>query len=499
MTGPSFRDLFAWEWRRVARSPLLWAVLLILAACFIWGGVNTASLHRTQEAAMERAIAADAKWHADAAKLAIAFHAPISARAGQVTYWQDPTNVAGYSEYFVRKPALKPHLALSPLAAGVSDLAPSRLEIKLNTLFGFADTYDFENPRGLALGRFDLAFAIVFLLPIGLLLLFALLVTFERDRDMLRLIAAQATHPRIWIGARVAAILAWACPVLAAALLAALVTAGVPLDDVLPALGAALLIVVLYTLFWSGIALIVLARQPGAGAALGSFAAIWAMLTIGLPLAVSAAAGLLDPPPSTVHYVDGQRRIGDDIQKKRDALIAKAMAARPDLRAYTDRIGSLDHATRLSFLVPETERRLAPLKGAIDDHRARQEKLAGWAGYAIPTLGVENALTRLAGTDPARQRLFEAQARDYQHHLRDLVYPLVQREIAEPPAPEPRPTRGRLNLAEPPVLPTFVLSDLPLGARAGTVLPFAAWLALLALLTTALGLSRIREWDVLQS
>lgn len=499
MNAPAFRDLFAWEWRRVARSPLMWAVLLTLSASFVWGAVNTASLHRAQETAMDRASAADAKWHADAARLARAFHAPVSEGAGQVAYWQDPTNVAGYSEYFVRQPALKHHLPLSPLATGVSDLAPSRLEIKLNTPFGFADTYDFENPRGLALGRFDLAFAIVFLLPIGLLLLFALLVTFERDRDMLRLIAAQATHPRIWIGARVAAILAWTFPVLAVALLVALVAAGVPLGAVVPALGAALLIVILYILFWSGVALIVLARQPGAGAALGSFAAIWALLTIGLPLAVSAVTGLIDPPPSAVHYVDSQRRITDDIQKERDALVAKAMEARPDLRAHADRIGSLDHATRLSFLIPETERRLAPLKGALEDHRARQEELAGWAGFAIPTLGVENALTRLAGTDPGRQRAFEAQARDYQYRLRELVYPLVQSEIAEPPAPEERPTRGRLNLAEPLALPEFVMSDLPPGTRAGAVLPFVAWLALLALLAGALGLSRIREWEVVQS
>lgn len=499
MTGPSFRDLFAWEWRRVGRSPLLWAVLLILSASFVWGSINTASLHNAQEAAMGRALDADAKWHADAAKLAIAFRAPVSEGAGQVAYWQDPTNVAGYSEYFVRKPALKHHLPLSPLAAGVSDLAPSRLEIKLNLPFGFADTYDFENPRGLALGRFDLAFAIVFLMPIGLLLLFALLVTFERDREMLRLIAAQATHPRIWIGARMGAIVAWAAPFLAAALILALAAAGVALSAALPALGAALLLLILYMLFWAGIALIVLARQPGAGAALGSFAALWALLTVGLPLAISALTGILDPPPSAVHYVDSQRRIGDDISKERDALIAKALEAQPDLKADSDRIGSLNHATRLSFLIPETERRLAPLKGAIDNHRDRQERLANWAGYVIPTLGVEIALTRLAGTDPARQRSFEAQARDYQQRLREQVYPLVQAEIAEPPAPEKRPTRGRLNLTQPPVLPEFALVDPPLAGRAGAVLPFVAWLALVALLTGAIGLSRIREWKVVQS
>ncbi|WP_129790673.1 DUF3526 domain-containing protein [Sphingosinicella sp. CPCC 101087] len=498
MSGPRFRDLFAWEWRQVGRSPLLWAVLLILSASFVWGALNTAVLHSAQTAALERARQADAAFHASAVERARAYRAPVTASAGPVAYWQDPTNVAGYSEYFVRKSALKPHLPLSPLAAGVSDLAPSRLEIKLNTPFGFLDTYDFENPRGLALGRFDLAFAIVFLLPIGLLLLFALLVTFERDRDMLRLVAAQATGPRAWIGARMAAILAWSVPATVLAMIAALGIAGVPLGAVVVSLAVAVLVTVLYMLFWSGVALAVLARQPGAGAALGSFAAIWAALTIGLPLAGSAVAGMIDPVPSAIGYVDAQRRISDEINRERDAILAAALTGRPDLRPFADRAATLDYATRLSFLVPETERRLSQLRIAIQDHRARQEMVAHIAGFAIPTLGVEAAFAMLAGTDPTRQRAFEMQARDYQLRLREIVHPLVQREITQPPAPPDRETRGRLNLAEPLTLPEFALADRSAAERIGQVLPFLFWLSLLALLCIAFGLGRIRKWRVVE-
>jgi ABC-2 type transport system permease protein len=496
MTAPRFVDLFAWEWRRTGRSPLLWSVLLIIASSFVWGAVNTAALHSAQEAAIERARQAERDWEASTRERARAYHAPISAGAGEVAYWQDPTDVAGYSEYFVRRWALKPHLALSPLASGVSDLAPTRLEIKLNTLFGFGDTYDFENPRGLALGRFDLAFAIVFLLPIGLLLLFALLVTFERDRGMLRLVAAQAVGPRSWTGARVLAILAWAIPVVLAAMTGALVLAGVPLAQATAPLLTALTATLLYMLFWTGIALVVLARQPGAGAALGSFAAIWAALTIGLPLAGSAVAGLLDPAPSAVAYVDVQRRVSDEVQAERDLILARAFAARPDLRRHSDRVGTLDYATRLSFLIPETERRLTPFKAPIEAHRERQEEIAGAAAYLLPTLGLEAAFATLAGTDPARQRAFESQARDFQLDLRRRVHPLVQREITRPTPALPRTMRGRLNLLEPLTLPAFVFQEPAQSDRLARVLPFAAWLGLLAALAGTLGLSRMREWRV---
>jgi len=496
MSAPRFAELFVWEWRRVGRSQLLWSILAILAASFVWGAVGTSRLHAAQDAALQRAREADVAFERSAVERARAYRAPVTASAGQVAYWQDPTNVAGYSQYFVRKTALKPHLPLSPLAAGVSDLAPSRLEIKLNTPFGFSDTYDFENPRGLALGRFDLAFAVSFLLPIGLLLLFALLVTFERDRGMLPLVAAQAVGPRAWIGARVAAILAWTAPVAVVAMVAALALAGVPLGTVAASVAIAVLITILYMLFWSGVALLVLARQPGAGAALGSFAAIWAALTIGLPLAGSALAGAVDPAPSAIEYVDAQRRTGDEIEADRDALLHKALMARPDLRDYIDRASTLDYATRLSFLIPETERRLAPLRSAIDAHRARQERVAALAGYVVPALGVESAFAALAGTDPTRQRGFERQAVEYQHQLRTMVYPLVHGEITQPPALAERATRGRLNLREPLALPSFELVDHSAAARNAAVLRFAAWLALLTLLCAGFGLWRIRAWQL---
>lgn len=496
VSAPAFRDLFVWEWRHVGRSPLLWSIALVLLASFTWGAVTTALKHDEQSAALDRARADDQALIASTLELAQAYHGKISEEAGQVAYWQDPTNVAGYSEYFVRRYALKPHLPLSPLAAGVSDLAPSRLEIKLNTPFGFIDTYDFENPRGLALGRFDFSFAVVVLLPIGLILLCVLLITFERDRGMLRLVAAQAVGPRRWIGARMAAILAWFIPAVLLAQVLALSVAGVPLADVAPAVIISLLLTLLYILFWSGIALLVLARQPGAGAALGMLAAIWALLIIGLPMASSALLSTFDAPPSAIEYVDRQRQVRDAIDAERDALLVEALSSRPDLSPHASRLANLDHATRLSFLLPETERRLSPSRTAMEEHRMRQERIAYAAGFLMPAQGMEAAFTTLAGTNPERQRHFEQAAREYQQLLRAEVYPLVQAEIAQPPAPAVRETRGRLNLPTPLDLPEFVLVETSATERIRSTLPFLSWLALIATMTLFAGWRRADRWQV---
>ncbi len=492
MTGASFVTLFAWEWRRIVATPLFWLIQGALVASMIWAALDTAALHRGQDAAIARTLAADAAHRASVRQRFDAYRAPVTPAAPVVPYWQDPSDVAGFSQYFVAPPATKPHLPLSPLAVGTSDLAPTRMEVKLATPFGVDERYDFENPRGLALGRFDLAFVLALLMPLALILQHGLLVTFERDRGMLRLVAAQATAPRVWLTARVAAITAWAAPMTLIGLVLALVIAGADPGSAVGELAAASLLIVAYMAFWTGIALLVLAQLPGAAAALGTLAAIWAVLTLGVPLVASAITSVVAPAPSAGAWIDAQRRVADAIQRDRDRIIAQAVAAQPHLSGLVGRIATLDHATRLTFLVPETERRLA---APHDARLAYARDQAGWAtviGYVAPPLGLTQVLATLAGTDGARHRAFEAQVRAYQIGLRRSLYPLVQREAADP---TPRgASRGKYSLSNPDIIPAFAMTDASPGHRSAAVLPFVAWLLSAGLILGGLGLRWAERW-----
>ena len=123
-----------------------------------------------------------------------------------VPYWQDPTGASGFSRYFLRRFAAKPHLPLSVLAVGQSDLQPYAVPLRLETLFGGDRVYDFEPPRALATGRFDLSFVLVFVLPLGLGLAVAAIGAHERDHGILPLVAAQSVSARRWWFARVSAL-----------------------------------------------------------------------------------------------------------------------------------------------------------------------------------------------------------------------------------------------------------------------------------------------------
>ncbi len=89
-----------------------------------------------------------------------------------------PDARGGVQPVFPPHPQLPAAFAAVGARGGASDLLPDRQRIKLATLFGSEDAYDFQNPRGLALGRFDLSFVVTNLLPVAIVLLTVLLCTY---------------------------------------------------------------------------------------------------------------------------------------------------------------------------------------------------------------------------------------------------------------------------------------------------------------------------------
>ncbi|WP_426031355.1 DUF3526 domain-containing protein [Caulobacter sp. DWP3-1-3b2] len=221
---------------------------------------------------------------------------------------------------------------------------------------------------------------------------------------------------------------------------------------------------------------------------------LWMLLVLGIPIAGTLLSGLVDPGPSTIAAIDAERRVKDALQADRDKIVAKAFSARADLRGAKDKIATLDHATRLTFLTPETERRLAPLRVGAQAHLERQDQVSDMAAYASPPLGLDAALATLAGTDPDRHRRFESHARGYQLQLRDRFYPLVQHQIISPsPLAEPA-RRGRLNHDPTVSLPRFQMREVPAAERIGAVLPTTAWFLVLGAALATLGVRFAGSW-----
>lgn len=408
-------------------------------------------------------------------------------------YWQDVTDVSGFSQYFLFRHSFKPHLPTSALATGVSDLLPAWQKIKLTTPFAREASYDFRSPRALALGQFDLAFVVAYLLPIVLILGLIFPATVERDHGALRLAAAQSASPRRWLHPRLLALLTLQLTGICVALLSALALAGVPLIDAGAEVAATLGVVVAYAAFWAALVYLVLTRWPHGWTAVGTMVALWALLVIAMPLltnqllmerAASAAASV----------VDLRRQVDRRIDAERAAIVRAAFEASPELAPHVDEAGSIDYSTRLSFLTPAIERALESDWLSSQAQKSRASRYARLQSLLIPSLGIQSSLATLAGTDLERHRDFEARTREFQLELRSMFYPLMHAQIVRP---TPRPhedSAGRFSFTDYDAIPVFRNSvyERDASLRDAWVQGLAAFALALGLVT--IGALRLRRW-----
>ena len=78
--------------------------------------------------------------------------------------------------------------------------------------------------------------------------------------------------------------------------------------------------------------------------------------------------------------------------------------------------------------------------------------------------------------------------------MRGILYPRVQKEIADPTPVNKPATRGWFNLTERDLLPAFTMRDEPAANRVIAALPPSLWLLLVGGALILLGLRRATRW-----
>lgn len=435
------------EARRLLRGrwlPLLWLAFFILCAGAAWNGAAWVEQRET-------ALAAIQEDERETQRL----------RRAQIADEVAPDNRTRYGgALYATAMTLRATLApgeLALLTVGQAEGYPMAATIHAfsasNTIFD-RHVAGMENPSVLAAGRFDLAFVIVWLLPLLVLAGSFDLFAHERERGMAPWLLSQPVSPGRLLAAKAAAraLLLVLPPV--AILLAVLVAGGAAKPATLLPIAA---LVALYALFWLALALLVnLVAENAAQAALGCLAG-WLLLVVLLPALALGVADLAAPPSSPTERVN--------------ALRAQAMQARAEARAQA--AAPANPGPQRSPNIPDSLRRRALevergehlIRAAAAPYRAQDERRLAWLDAlraASPAIALQDGLERLAGADAARALRFQDQAHGFLLELRVLV----DRYLAED---------RLLTVADYDAgLPRFVLREASFGERAGALLFDAA-------------------------
>lgn len=331
--------------------------------------------------------------------------------------------------------AILPTLALSPVAAGQSDMLADYFKVTYESRTAFMQESEIESPWKLLSGQFDLAFVLVYIFPLFVFAISFNMLSVERDQGTLRMLLSQPlTLPRLVMAkmfARASVLTSVAVLVPAVALLFA--RADRIDGGMLAALALWMALVIGYGLFWFSLSALVnsFGRSSAANALLliGSWVLLVLVVPVGLNLAVSRAA----PAPSRTDLATQTRLVTIDGLNRYKHLFGSdyTYVSKPD--SLLPKNGRLEVAPRLrGFYMMDAfvDRQLTALLNRFDRQLRRQQALVDRFSFLSPAIIANEGMASLAGNGTRRYDRFNRQVIRYHERWKAFFVPRVLNGIA---------------------------------------------------------------------
>ena len=316
-------------------------------------------------------------------------------------------------------PASLPPSSLNDFAIGHADLHPASAEISPwrnhSSVFG---RYQFDNPTTLAVSTFDVAFVIVFLLPIAMIAVSFDVISSERQRGSLAMVLVSPVSLRrvVWTRLAFRNGILWLAAAAAMLVLAVLNDSG---GDRFARFGLWLGVSLAYGLFWFAVIGLCVAYFRSAIATAGALLGSWVLFSVVLPATVASMAESAFPTPSRLAYLSEIREAQAETNRNLASLTEGFLMDHPDLTVGDEGVPAYMRAAFLSNQAARESTR--PVMEDYDTARIGRATTVGWAQYLSPSIIAHRLLLHAAGADLDRQHAYQAQVRASLDQLSDAL------------------------------------------------------------------------------
>lgn len=403
------RTVAACEWRLVRGDLGWWGAVLIAVACVAYAGFNGRARVAERARAIEEARKDEAK-RIESLTKQLAGIASGKLPLPDAPY-RDPRNAIYVGRGQGAAVAYLPDGPLAAAAIGLSDLYPQVLKVSAGSKDTFLFADEIENPAHLLGGGFDLAFVVVYILPLLILATGYDVLSGERERGTLALTAStSAPLPVVLVGK----LLVRAGGVT----LAAVATSWIVLAPADPGglLAMTLLTagVLIYAAFWGAVCLLV--NSLGRDSAFNAVALVvgWGLLLVVGPASANAIAQALYPAPARSELILAVREAAIDAERDRDAADAR----------YRDEHGAAPPGDRQTLrtldVTVAADARSDAMLAEQDARILRQRRLAERLAYSLPPCLMHDAIAELSGNGHTRWDGFLARVAAFHARWREF-------------------------------------------------------------------------------
>ncbi len=419
------KEIFNFERSLFRAERLDFFVALILFAAIAYAFVNGQSWVNKQQQAVHAAQTEESvrlqelknnlnKIDAGSLKPAKAFENPANA------YWVGNRHAATY--------AVLPPTAFAATAIGQSDLNPPYVKVSADNKESFALNEEIENPGNLLIGNFDLAFVVVFLLPLLIIALSYNLISAEREQGTLAIVMTNPVPLWVLIAGKLSFRVVLVFSLTVSITVIGLLVIGTDLStmDSLVRLGWWIALLLAYILFWFALAAAVNALAKSSAQNALILTGLWLLILLVLPALISIAVNAVYPVPFRVAMVGSIRSAQTDANREADASVARFEQEHPEMTAMPVAKGDDYAATRKRVLVQQAAaERIAQIMAGYDRQLSQQQRIVDSLSFLSPAIVMQEALNAVAGTDNNRYQYLSRQVDAFHHVWQGFFLPKV--------------------------------------------------------------------------
>lgn len=410
------------EWKLLTRERLLYFAVPIYAILIAYGVSTGAQWKSFLAGNVQEAVSLADNLFAKAFK-----QLDLIEAGAKYSIEEDPRIAARMARFKAYEMATKPPASTAAIAIGQSDLQPSYVKVQWKPMFQQTNTDEIENPTNLAVGLIDLSFVLIYLFPLLIIALSYNILSSERENGTQSLLLSQPVSVAQFVLGKVllrgAIIIGLAAGVSLAGLLIAnpeIVAAG----D-LWRIGALAAVVVVYGVFWFGLAIVVNSFPTKSSTNALILMGAWLALVLVVPSALNLTAKGMYPLPSRIEMTQALRR-GDAVVKQEVGYqrpYDKDVLGRSQEEALVTTLS--DFYITLLPLEQRAEEVAAPIFNKFEEQRRSQQLLAERLKYLSPAAVTQFTLQEIANQSADNFYGFTKQVDAYHQSWRDYFLPFV--------------------------------------------------------------------------
>ena len=341
-----------------------------------------------------------------------------------VPRWKVPASPMAVGNYYPRIAAMKPH-AFSFIATGQSDLFTPYVKAKIRDDSFALNFNEMISPVQLLFGSFDLAFVVVYLLPLLIIAFSYNVLSFEKESGSMPLLASQPIKLQTWVLQKLGLRFFWMSVLVFVTMTLVFIFLKIDFIADLHAYVSFIGLIFVYMFFWFVLAFLVNLWGGSSSKNAVSMLGLWVIFVLLIPSVLNQLGNSLYPIPSRTLMINEMRVKKTQVAKKQDEILDNFLRDHPE---YAINNASQKRNFWHSYMASQNlvKKELGPVVNAYEEQLQKQQYWVSSLKWISPALTIQESLNKLAGSSTSDYEDYRKQvvafSEEWKAHFMPFLY-----------------------------------------------------------------------------